>query len=468
MAKSKYFTAPVKSTKMPPGIPYIIGNEFAERFSFYGMRAILTVFMTTYLMGADGSLDVMTEENAKGWFHFFVFAVYFTPFVGALISDGLLGKYRTIILLSIVYCLGHLALALDETRLGLAVGLTLIAVGSGGIKPCVSAHVGDQFGDTNKHLIERVYGWFYFSINVGSMLSTLATPLLLEYYGPHIAFGVPGVLMFLATVLFWMGRYKFVHIPAGGLGFVKETFSPLGLKCLSKLVLIYVCVAPFWAMFDQTGSSWVLQAKNMDLHWLGITWTESQIQAANPIMVLIFIPLFSLFIYPTVNKFFTMTPLRKISIGLFLTVPSFLIIALIEHWIGQGYQPGIVWQILAYAVLTAAEVMVSITCLEFSYTQAPKTMKSIIMSFYLLSISFGNLFTSAVNFFIQRDDGTVILEGVDYFLFFSGVMLVAAIIFVFVAYFYKEQTFIHEEIELTDQPGVTDSRLMKPDATKST
>src|SRR5690606_20028323 len=131
---------------------------------------------------------------------------------GALLADVFWGKYKTILTLSIVYCLGHLALALDETRLGLSVGLGLIAIGSGGIKPCVSAHVGDQFGKKNFHLVSKIFSWFYFSINFGSFISTLMTPWLLRNYGPHWAFGVPGGLMLIATIVFWMGRKRFVHI----------------------------------------------------------------------------------------------------------------------------------------------------------------------------------------------------------------------------------------------------------------
>src|ERR1700740_1036061 len=97
---SKYRTAPDRYlTGMPPGVPYIIGNEAAERFSFYGMRSILVVFMTTYLMSANGKPAAMSDNEAAAWFHEFVFGVYFLPILGAIISDGLLGKYRTIILL---------------------------------------------------------------------------------------------------------------------------------------------------------------------------------------------------------------------------------------------------------------------------------------------------------------------------------------------------------------------------------
>lgn len=403
MADAPYLTAPVKSKELPKGIPYIIGNEAAERYSFYGMKAILVIFMTKYLMDSDGARAPMSETEATTWFHLFNSAVYFTPLLGAIVADAFFGKYKTIISLSIVYCLGHLALALDETRLGLAVGLTLIAIGAGGIKPCVSAHVGDQFGKSNGHLLTKIFGWFYFSINLGAFASQIMTPVLLDRFGPHIAFGVPGGLMLLATIVFWMGRREFVHIPAGGIDFLRETFSKEGLKIIGRLCIIYLFVAVFWSLFDQSGSKWVLQADRMDRNWLGIEWLPSQINAINPIMIMVFIPIFAWLIYPGLNKVFPLTPLRKMGIGFFVAVPSFLIPAWIEMQINAGHLPNIIWQLLAYVFLTAAEVFISITALEFSYTQAPKKMKSLILGFFLISVSMGNLFTAGVNHFIQNE-----------------------------------------------------------------
>ena len=430
---------------MPGGIPYIIGNEAAERFSYYGMRAILVVFMTQFLADRSGMADLMSEEEAKGWFHLFVSAVYLTPLLGALISDGLLGKYRTIILLSLVYCAGHFALAIDDTRYGLAIGLGLIALGAGGIKPCVSAHVGDQFGQTNQGLLARAFSWFYFAINLGAFISSLATPWLLARYGSSVAFAVPGVLMLIATLTFRAGRHKFVHIPPGGMRFVKEALGRNGLGALGRLCLIYVFVAVFWALFDQTASSWVLQAAHMDRVILGYEVLPAQIQAANPLLVMLLIPVFSYKVYPAIDRVFPLNPLRKIALGLFVTAAAFAIPTLVQVGIDNGATPHIGWQLLAYVVLTSAEVMVSITCLEFSYTQAPKTMKSFVMAFFMLSISLGNLFTSAVNFLIQNPDGSSKLAGADYFLFFTLLMLGTALLFTLVARFYHGVTYIHQE-----------------------
>jgi POT family proton-dependent oligopeptide transporter len=451
MAQSRYLTAPLPSEKMPTGIPFIVGNEAAERFSFYGMKGILVIFMTKYLMDSTGALSTMSEPDAMTWYHGFTSAVYFTPILGALLSDIFLGKYRTILLLSVVYCLGHLALALDDTRLGLAIGLGLISMGSGGIKPCVSAHVGDQFGKSNKHLLEKVFGWFYFSINLGAFASTLLTPWLLANYGPHLAFGVPGLLMLIATWLFWLGRGRFVHIPAGGKAFAREVFSKTGLSAIGRLSIIYVFVAIFWALFDQTGSAWVLQAERMDRNFLGFTWLSSQIQAVNPIMILAFIPLFNWIIYPFFARFWPLTPLRKISLGFFIATLGFLIPAWIEVMLADGGSVNISWQLLAYAIMTMAEVLISITCLEFSYTQSPITMKSVIMALYLMSVSLGNIIVSVVNIFIQNPDGTSKLPGASYYLFFSGLMAITAVVFILVAWLYKEKAYIQKEVHEEDQ-----------------
>ena len=437
-----YLTRPLDQKGMPAGIPYIIGNEAAERFSFYGMRTILVVFMTQYLMGAGGELAPMSDEDAKGWYHLFVSAVYFTPLLGAILADVWWGKYKTILLLSLVYCGGHLALALDDTRLGLALGLGLIALGAGGIKPCVSAHVGDQFGHGNRGLISRTFGWFYMAINVGAFVSTLLTPWLLKHYGPHWAFGVPGMLMALATFMFWAGRNKFVHVPPSGKGFLREAFSAESLRIFGRLALIYVFIAVFWALYDQTGSSWVLQAQQMDRHLLGFELLPSQIQAVNPLLIIILIPLFSYVIYPALGKVIRLTPMRKVAMGFGLAAVAFAISSLAQERIDAGGTPGVSWQLLAYLVLTCGEVMVSITALEYSYTQAPRAMKSFIMALFMLSVSLGNIFTSMVNFFIQNEDGTVMLEGAEYYWFFTILMAVTAVIFAAVTPFIKDRTIL--------------------------
>ncbi len=447
---SKYRTAPLPIKTMPPGIPYIIVNDIAERFSFYGMRAILVIFMTQYLLTGDGVLSPMSEEDATSYFHLFVSTAYFLPILGAILADAFFGKYRTIIFLSLVYCAGHFALFLDDTRVGLFLGLTLVAVGSGGIKPSVASNVGDQFGKSNQNLLSRAFSWYYLGINVGSSTSSLLTPWLLENYGPSVAFGVPGLFMLAATITFWAGRHRFVHIPPAGKSYLQEVLGPEGRRVAKRLLIVYFLFAAFWSLFDQQGSTWVLQAENMDRTIFGYELLSAQIQSVNPFLILVLIPLFTYVIYPFMGRFFDVTPRRKMCMGMFLASTPFIVTAWCEAQIQAGLTPHIIWQLLAYLLLTTAEVMLVITCMEFSYTQAPKRMKSFVMSLFYLSISAGNLFTAAVNQIIQNPDGSSKLEGAMYHLFFAGFMGVAALLFTIYMLYYREEYIIQDETDSTN------------------
>jgi proton-dependent oligopeptide transporter, POT family len=464
---AKYLTSPPNVTGMPPGVPYIIGNEAAERFNYYGMKSILTVFMAHYILNQSGALAPMQPNEAYKYTHYFVSGVYYLPIVGAIIADGWLGKYRTILWLSIVYCFGSLTLALMDTSWGigigqrtmLAVGLGLICIGSGGIKPCVSANVGDQFGDSNKHLLSKMFGWFYFSINAGSFISSILCPWMLANgtLGVRWAFGIPGIAMVIATIFFWAGRKKMVHVPAAGLGYLKEAFlTRAGLVVLGRIAMVYFFILFFWALWGMSnGVEWTLQAEKMDLHWMGMDLIAAQVQTANPIFILLFIPLVNYLIYPAISRVFPLTPLRKIGIGLFLTGLSFVVIVWIQGQIDQGLKPSINWQLLAYAILTLGEAMVSITGLEFSYTQAPNSMKSSVMALWLLFIATGELVVGKFNAWDINLDGTKKLTDYQYFSFFTVVMFVAAAIFVVLACFYKGQTYLQSQLtqdEIATEP----------------
>lgn len=458
--------APARSDKMPSGIPFIVVNEFAERFCFYGVNAILVQYMIQFLHFGDA--------KAQGWQAMFKSAAYLFPLLGAMVSDIFLAKFRTIIYFSIVYVIGCTVLALGSTPTMLIVGMFLMAFGTGGIKPCVSTNVGDQFTSANQHLIERAFSYFYFSINLGSSISIYFCPQLLSDpdYGPKVAFGMPALMMALATVVFWLGRSRFAVVPAAmarpglaPLGFIayflvllaisaaiflatnflfallmmlamlaasaavclntpvgkalpKElldwltrSFTGEHLSIVIRLSFLFLFVAFFWALWDQSnGNSWTVQAQSglMDKHLFGFLgglfpslvnyeMLPAQLQVVNGFYVLGMIPIFTFGIYPLMGKFFTVTPLRKIGMGFFVTASSFLIVAWIEQRIQSGRVVSLWWQISAYGVLTAAEVLVSITCLEYAYKQAPPVMKSFIMSLFLVSTSLGNALTATVN-----------------------------------------------------------------------
>jgi POT family proton-dependent oligopeptide transporter len=450
-----------RAAKLPSQIKYIIGNEAAERFSFYGMRSILTVFMVNHLL--------FNQADAKALYHLFVSACYLTPILGAYISDRFLGKYKTIMYISLLYCLGHGALAMWETKEGLYLGLALIALGSGGIKPCVSAHVGDQFTEANKHLVKGVFDIFYFSINFGSFFSTLMIPWVLPHYGASWAFGIPGILMALATVIFWLGRDKYVIVPptgkTGDVGFAPIAFYALrnfnkrkkgqsflevarakytahqveGAQAAVNIFKVFISCTAFWALFDQHGSSWVLQAQQMDLNVMGIKFEASQISALNPIMVMVLIPFSAYVLNPFIEKVFKikMTPLRRMSLGMILAALSFVFVGLFQIPLDHGQKISVGWQFIPYLILTMSEVLISITGLEFAYTQAPRSMKSTIMSFWFLTIFAGNLLTA----FISEIN---VFQGATFFFFFAALMGALAVVFVFMASQYKVRDYFEK------------------------
>ncbi|OFZ51310.1 MAG: hypothetical protein A2428_15855 [Bdellovibrionales bacterium RIFOXYC1_FULL_54_43] len=600
------------ATRFPPGIPYIVGNEGAERFSFYGMRAILYIYLTSLYLQFAPELQVAPEmaasakAHATQTVHLFMAGVYAFPMIGAILADRLLGKFNVILWVSLIYCAGHGVLAVagrfgangqyGAAELGMYLGLSLIAIGSGGIKPCVSANVGDQFNAENSGLVSKVYQIFYFIINFGSFFSTLLTPLLKKHFGAEVAFGVPGILMGIATIVFWMGRNKFTRVPpkpggrlglldvlssvlffvpvaalifgffAGNEGSVSWTsfvphvvisilavalgvyvflirqarapdagflavslhairhrherkpgegfFAPAAKKfgeeaaegppAVLRIVLVFSMVSVFWALFDQHSSTWIEQAKQMNLvlrvpewgwstivavtiglalyggtalllwvsnirlpKWLnrvvigtavaavGITLTSdlvnsrfatlelqaAQIAALNPLMVMIIIPLLNFGVYgPLERRGIVIKPLRRMTIGMFLTAIAFACAAILQLQIEAAALTGgkvhVLWQVVQYFIMTSAEVLVSITGLEFAYTQAPRAMKSTIMGFWLLGVTFGNVLVA----FLAPLEKTLSLS--QFFWLFTVLMVLAAFTFTILARFYKGKTYL--------------------------
>ncbi|MGB0886219.1 MAG: MFS transporter [Chitinophagales bacterium] len=445
-----------KNNTMPKGIPYIIGNEAAERYSFYGMKSILFIFLTVFMKNKMGEIDTLGDATATLWVHLFIFGAYGLSILGAILSDVFWGKYKTIVYLSLVYIAGHFVLAIFETQTGFMIGLILIAIGAGGIKPCVSAHVGDQFDDSNKHLIEKMYAYFYFTINAGSIIAYIsAGPLLRNEYliskglNSLIAFGLPGVLMVIALVVFVLGKNKYISVkPAGWKLYKEELFSKTGKNVIRKLVPIYLFVSIFFALFDQTSSTWVNQADNVLMNKtinLGFTSFEfypSQIGFFNPLLIILFIPIITGFVYPFLRKRMKLGAINKIAIGLLVTALSFTVIYFIQTRLDAGLETSILWQILAYLFLTIGEIFVSITALEFSYTQAPNKMKSFILSFYLLSVAVGNLIVIASTKFLENADGSLNMPWSKFFLLYTILMYITFILFTFLFRNYKEQTFV--------------------------
>ena len=298
-------------------------------------------------------------------------------------------------------------------------------------------------------------------VNLGSVTSTLLIPELLARYGPSVAFAVPGLLMAVALLLFWAGRRHYLNVPPTGPNphsFLRVAWDARrspgraagerghwldaargrhpeeaveGAKAVLRIAGVFAGVTGFWALFDQHGSSWVLQAQQMDLRLGGWELRASQLSALNPAMVLAIIPLFQNGLYPWLERRgLRVTALGKMSAGMFTTTLSFVAMAVLQALIDGGGRPHALWQVVPYLFLTAGEVLVSVTGLEFAYTQAPRSMKSTIMSFWLLTIAAGNFIAAWVSEANR-------FRGAAFFAFFAALVLAAALVFALVARRYR-------------------------------
>lgn len=460
--------APASNNRWPAQVKYIVGNEACERFSYYGMRSILAGYITgAVLQGGLGQ----TADKSTEIIHMFVSANYFMPLLGAWLSDKLIGRYHTILWVSLFYCVGHGVLACSDFFPGvdakmwcLFMGLALIAFGSGGIKPCVSAFMGDQFKSDQGHLLQKAYGAFYWSINVGSFFSFLVIPWIKNHHGYSWAFGVPGIFMAIATFVFWLGTKHYHRVPpsretrsAGffkvfwyaltgpkepGKGFwhaARSRFSEREVdaaRSVLPILGIFALVPPFWSLFDQTNSTWVLQGEKMiPFNLFGLQIGAEQMQSANPALVMLLVPLLTLLIYPRLGKL--VTPLRRMSYGMFLAATSYVIVAALQQRLEAGAQLSVAWQILPYLVLTTAEVLVSTTGLEFAFREAAAEMKSLIMSFWLLTVTAGNLLVAFLTKGLADGGSGDASVTSGRFMVYAGLTFVVAIGFSVVATFYK-------------------------------
>ncbi len=426
----------------PKAAPYIVVTETAERFSYYGMRAILPTFLITQFFNphADPAMQLGAQAHSNSVCHLFNAMVYLLSIVGGLLADYLLGRYRTILLLGVVYCLGNAFLAFFSTNYTLFfAGLMFICIGAGGIKPNVSVMVGDQFDDQNDPHIAKLYDIFYFGINLGAFFSMLITPILEHSrYGAPLAFGVPGILMFIALVIFFMGTKKYkIKLPQD---VAKEESAPFmdQLKSVWKILVVFAFIPVYWALYDQNGSEWVIQAGSMNLNFLGITWLQEQIQVVNAVLILVMIPIFSFGVYPLLETMgIRVTALRKIGWGLITLMITFCLVAWIQTQIDHGVKLNIAWQILAYTLLTVSEILVSITGLEYAFSQAPKSMKSTIMSIFFLTVFFGNIFVTLVNNSIQDHGFFGQFTGASYFWLFTGIIAANTVLYYIAIYALK-------------------------------
>jgi dipeptide/tripeptide permease len=339
-------TDPTAPTSHPTGFWFFFWGEFAERCSYYGMRAILALYMTDRL-GVD-------KADAGTFMSLFIAACYFFPLVGGYVADNFLGKYWTIVLFSVPYVVAQFLVGIEDRYMVFG-SLVLLAMGSGVIKPNISTLMGltyDQQRPGQEQLRTSAFSWFYMAINIGAFLSQSTMPSLRDDYGYRTAFLFPAGLMTLALALFAAGKRFYARetierkvvgdappdtatvtgIPVHYKAVTAEekaADTALKLLTLRRIGAVFLTVMFFWAIFDQSASTWIFFADTfMDNNLFGIAVRADAIQAFNPLFIVALVPV-SVFIFKSLDQAgMKVKATQKMALGFFLTGLSMAIMSL--------------------------------------------------------------------------------------------------------------------------------------------
>jgi len=446
--------SPVPTTH-PKGFWYIFSGELAERASFYGMKAILTLYLVqAYAYSRDEASKVM---------HLYVAACYFSCLIGGVIADRFFGKYWTIVLFAVPYIIGQFIVGLSVEYLTYG-ALILLALGSGIIKPNISTLMGmtyDQQRPSQTLLRTKAFSYFYMAINIGSFLSTLICPWLRDTFGKKItdpndpektiisdpttgylvAFMFPAILMCVAFAFFALGKKYYAKEVIDRTPATPEQ-TAAKWKVVGQVFGLFFVIMFFWAIFDQHGSTWIYFAEDyLDLKVFGMTVAPDSIQALNPLFIVMFVPLMNWFYATMAKKGYKIRPTDKMLAGFALTAVCMGIHA-VAGYAAQGpdgtiSKVSVLWQVFAFVIITFAEILISVTGLELAFTAAPQSMKSFVTSLWLVTVGAANLFvaTPVTQMYPSNKPGWMpkFANPADYFLFLTVLMVVVGVVFLFVA-----------------------------------
>eukprot|EP00977_Amphora_coffeiformis_P008671 scaffold1971_cov127-Amphora_coffeaeformis.AAC.2 len=481
-----------------PVICCILVTEAGERFAYFGFRAILVLYFKWELE--------YSEEKAIALFAYVTCLAYLSPVFGALLADGSWGRYNTILRFGFLYLVGLSILSasalgdhsLATQRFLTFLGLFFVCIGTGGIKPCVSAFGADQVSlryrvlehedssigtksqeeyseefvddemappeNEESEQVRQFFAYFYFCINVGAVLSFVVVPLTRDTYGFGPAFSLSLAFFSFALSLFLWKRKEYIHHVPGTQsaslstnfilcwwllrhGMWQQTWFRLLFPFLRPSVTPPIGMSPndsnsttrnglarddtdelqvenehepifeqqmsdaaqaihvlpilamfpiFWSLYDQQSSVWTIQATKMKLDW---HLTPENMNAVNPLEIMIFIPVFDRIVYPKLESCgWNISPLRRIGFGMILTAVSFSVSGLVESTIGYRAANGleaisVLWQLPQITILSIAEIFVSVTGLEFAYATSPDRLKAFLMALFLLTTSVGDFFS---------------------------------------------------------------------------
>jgi POT family proton-dependent oligopeptide transporter len=425
----------------PKGLAVLFGTEMWERFSYYGMRAILVYYMVKYLFlpghlekvagygaikgaleGLYGPLDIQPlASNIYGWY---TGLVYMTPLLGGLLADRVLGQRKTVYIGAIIMAIAEFMLAFDSLFF---FGLLMLIVGNGAFKPNITTQVGGLY-EKGDHRLDRAYSIFYVGINVGATFSPLVCGTLGEAYGWHYGFIAAGVGMLVGLAVYALGQRHLAPdelTKAKTANIAPKPLSAEERKAVWALIVVSFIFIFFFATYEQQGNTIALFADaNVDrsIDLLGLRWEipMTWFQSFNPAMIFTFTPFLLQFWRRQERAGREPSSVTKIAIGLFLTSASYLILVAATS-IAGGDKVSWLWLLVYFAVLTMGELYLSPIGLSLTSRVAPARIVSLMMGVNLASSFLGNILQGYLGSFWTRMDKPV------FFLMLAAIAAVAGI-----------------------------------------
>ena len=433
----------------PKGLFVLFFTEMWERFSYYGMRALLVLYMTQYLLiEADKGMKVLGYETLKNFVQWWVGLfgmtdvlstqalssqiyglytgfVYFTPFFGGILADKVFGQRKTVYLGGTLMALGHFLMAIESMFFP---ALLLIILGNGCFKPNISTQVGYLYkeGDPRR---DSAYTIFYMGINLGAFFSPLVCGTLGQKLGWHYGFGAAGVGMIIGLLIYHFTRHllppdRIMQKAAGTLKDEKQEVTPDEWSRIFALVFLCAVNIVFWAVYEQQGNTLQLWAdQNTDWHFFGWQVPSTWYQMFNPFFIFAFAPLMDRLWARQAKSGKEPSSVTKMGIGCLLLGVAFIIMIFASKVVGSDEKGSLLWLVTTTWLFTMGELYLSPIGLSLVSKVSPARMVSMMMGMWFLSSFVGNYLSGFIGGYYE------LMSKQAFFMLLTGLGVGAALIF---------------------------------------
>ena len=414
----------------PKGLFVLFFTEMWERFSYYGMRAILVLYLVTQTTGDNPGLG-WTSGEALALYGWYTMLVYVASIPGGWIADRLIGQKKSVLIGGLTLCLGHSILAFEQMWAFYS-GLGLIIAGVGLLKPNISTMVGGLYeqGDIRR---DKGFTIFYIGINIGAFLSSLIVGYVGEVHGWHYGFGLAGIGMLLGQLVYMAGQKHLIHV--GNL--LTKTENPeekekynqpltkIEIDRVKVLLLSFLIVIVFWRAFEQAGglmNIYTLEKTNRVI--AGMTIPASVFQSLNAAFIILLGTSVAGYWASRSSKNKEASSLFKMAVGTMIMGTGFFFMSAASAEFDANGSSAMYWLVLAYLFHTIGELCASPVALSFITKLAPVKYASIMMGVYFAMTGFGNKLAGFLGESASDLGEFVIFTGIATFCIAFGLLII--------------------------------------------